>query len=110
MTENRGISVITVANESKILEKDSENDNYKIEKEKAVYCTLAFSYEIANIFDELVNEYEEKDIREYISSNKKIILEEIRRQQPNNIRTLKFVLAVLVNLLRALYKLEDKSF
>ena len=42
------------------MEKDSENDNYKIEKEKAVYCTLAFSYEIANIFDELVNEYEEK--------------------------------------------------
>ena len=109
MTENRGISVITVENESKILEKDSENDNYKIEKEKAVYCTLAFSYEIANIFDELVNEYEEKDIREYISSNKKIILEEIRRQQPNNIRTLKFVLAVLVNLLRALYKLEDRT-
>lgn len=110
LTENRGIPVITVANESKILEKDSENDNYKIEKEKAVYCTLAFSYEIANIFDELVNEYEENGIREYISSNKEIILEEIRRQEPNNIRTLKFVLAVLVNLLRALYKLEDKSF
>lgn len=110
LTENRGIPVITVANESKILEKDSENDNYKIEKEKAVYCTLAFSYEIANIFDELVNEYEEKDIREYILSNKEIILEEIFRRQPNNIRTLKFVLAVLVNLLREIYNLEDKSF
>lgn len=110
LTENRGIPVITVANESKILEKDLENDNYKIEKEKAVYCTLAFSYEIANIFDELVNEYEEKDIREYISSNKKIILEEIFRRQPNNIRTLKFVLVVLVNLLREIYNLEAKSF
>ena len=110
LTENRGIPVITVANESKILEKDLENDNYKIEKEKAVYCTLAFSYEIANIFDELVNEYEEKDIREYISSNKKIILEEIFRRQPNNIRTLQFVLVVLVNLLREIYNLEAKSF
>lgn len=110
LTENRGIPVITVANESKILEKDSENDNYKTEKEKSVYCTLAFSYEIANIFDELVNEYEEKDIREYILSNKEIILEEIFRQQPNNIRTLKFVLAILVNLLREIYNLEDKSF
>ena len=108
LTENRGIPVITVANESKILEKDS--DKYKTEKEKTVYCTLAFSYEIANIFDELVNEYEEKDIREYVSSNKEIILEEISRRHPNNIRTLKFVLAVLVNLLREIYKLEDKSF
>lgn len=110
LTENRGIPVITVANESKILEKDSDTLNYKTEKEKAVYCTLAFSYDIANIFDELVNEYEEKDIREYVSSNKEIILEEIFRRQPNNIRTLKFVLAVLVNLLREIYKLEAKSF
>lgn len=110
LTENSGIPVITVANESKILEKDSDTDKYKTEKEKAVYCTLAFSYEIANIFDELVNEYEEKDIREYVSSNKEIILEEISRRHPNNIRTLKFVLAVLVNLLREIYKLEDKSF
>lgn len=105
LTENRGIPVITVANESKILEKDSDTDKYKTEKEKAVYCTLAFSYEIANIFDELVNEYEEKDIREYVSSNKEIILEEISRRHPNNIRTLKFVLAVLVNLLREIYSL-----
>lgn len=110
LTENRGIPVITVANESKILEKDLEIDNYKIEKEKAIYCTIEFSYEIANIFDELVNKYEEKDLREYILSNKEIILEEINRQQPNNIRTLKFVLTILVNLLRALYKLDDKSF
>lgn len=110
LTENRGIPVITVANESKILEKDLETDNYKIEKEKAIYCTIEFSYEIANIFDELVNKYNENSLREYILSNKEIILEEIQRQQPNNIRTLKFVLAVLVNLLRALYKLENKSF
>ena len=110
LTENRGIPVITVANESKILEKDLETDKYKIEKEKAIYCTIEFSYEIANIFDELVNKYNENSLREYILSNKEIILEEIQRQQPNNIRTLKFVLAVLVNLLRALYKLENKSF
>ena len=110
LTENRGIPVITVANESKILEKDLETDNYKIEKEKAIYCTIEFSYEISNIFDELVNRYNENSLREYILSNKEIILEEIQRQQPNNIRTLKFVLAVLVNLLRALYKLENKSF
>ena len=109
LTENRGIPVITVANESKILEKGLETDNYKIEKEKAIYCTIEFSYEIANIFDELVNKYNEDSLREYILSNKEIILEEIQRQQPNNIRTLKFVLAVLVNLLRALYKLENKS-
>lgn len=110
LTENRGVPVITVANESKILEKDLETGNYKIEKEKAIYCTIEFSYEIANIFDELVNKYNENSLREYILSNKEIILEEIQRQQPNNIRTLKFVLAVLVNLLRALYKLENKSF
>ena len=94
LTENRGVPVITVANESKILEKDLETG----------------TYEIANIFDELVNKYNENSLREYILSNKEIILEEIQRQQPNNIRTLKFVLAVLVNLLRALYKLENKSF
>ena len=32
LTENRGVPVITVANESKILEKDLETGNYKIEK------------------------------------------------------------------------------
>lgn len=110
LTENRGIPVITVANESKILEKDSDTNKYKTEKEKAVYCTLAFSYEISNIFDKIVNKYNENGIREYISSNKEIILGEISRQQPNNIRTLKFVLDVLVNLLRAIYNLEAKSF
>ena len=72
LTENRGVPVITVANESKILEKDLETGNYKIEKEN------------------------------YIRGNPETT--------PNNIRTLKFVLAVLVNLLRTLYKLENKSF
>ncbi len=111
LAENKGIPVIVVANENKITDDSSKGKKYLCEKEKAIYCTVTFNCIISDIFDKLLEQYKyvNTQIVKYISGKKDVILYEINQYHPNNIRTLKFVLDIVIHLIESIYKIENKS-
>ncbi|SDX34212.1 P-loop NTPase fold protein [Aequorivita viscosa] len=96
LIENRGIKVILIANEEKI----EGGINYK---EKTIEKTLHYSPDISEVYDSIVNSYDDGDFKSYLRENKAEILKPLNfivdeteneelRKSFSNIRTLKFAI------------------
>lgn len=77
-----------------VLPNSSKNDNadYLKYKEKVIGLTISFKYDIAEVFDNILNDYiDSNSCREFITGHKERILDLFRTAQSNNLRTLEFI-------------------
>lgn len=82
LVEHNNIKILLVANESEL----NSNDIYLKIKEKLIYQTLKFIPDLESIYENLIID----DIKE-IKDNKSFVINELKRKQHLNIRTLQFI-------------------
>jgi flagellar biosynthesis regulator FlaF len=93
-SENKHIKTIIVADEEKISEKDTDNNQYQLYKEKLITRTLKLSPNYGQIINNIVNNYNEttKGYKSFLQHNSDLLVKLFCDSHSENIRTLKTLL------------------
>lgn len=93
-TENKHIKTIVIADEEKISERDADDGQYPIYKEKLITRTLKLVPEYAQIIENIVRNYSEtvNGYSSFLKKNLNLLVQLFCESHAENIRTLKSLL------------------
>ena len=86
LVEHNEIKVLIVANEEEL----NKKGNYEKIKEKLIYQTFKYTPDLEKIYDTLIEKNKEYDCEE-IRNNKSFFINELKRKNHCNIRTMQFI-------------------